>query len=87
MAKKTIPAGCRQPARDREAYALTARDLEFMAAQAGRVWSMICYYANMPENRTGELTISGSKADAAMEKLAGLLDDIRAALDDVDRYC
>ena len=85
--KNTTPAGCRRPARDRDEYALTARDLEFMAAQAGKIWNMITFYANMPENRTGELTISGSKADAAMEKLAGLLDDIRAALDDVDRYC
>lgn len=74
------PRACRTPSRDREEYTLTASDLKAMTQAAETIWDMICYYSNMPENRTGELAIKGQNAER-YERLSELLDDIKNEID------
>ena len=84
-----VPHGCKTPKVDREEYALTMADLRFMRAQVEKVWDMLSYYGNMPENGTGELVIAfrSDKGYDAFTQLISRTEDVLNALNDVTWRC
>lgn len=82
---RKIPYGCRQPAKDAESYRLGRTDLQFMRAQMENVWNMLCYYSNMPANKSGELLCTGIRLNEELERIDELAQAILTALDDIER--
>lgn len=78
------PKGCKTPNRDCEEYALKSADIRFIENAANQIWDMITYYANMPENRTGEIVVKDANAEK-LDKLQTLITDIATAIDEI-RY-
>ena len=74
------PIYCKTPIRNQQAYELTATDLRNLTKLVKEADSILSYYINMPENKTGELyTDPGKNFDAlyeAVEDLKNTLDDI-----------
>lgn len=83
---KSVPAGCKTPAKDREDYCFTMSDIKFMTAQVEKIDAMLSYYINMPENRTGELAVffRSEKGYEAYLNLTKKIVDVLSVLDDVD---
>jgi len=76
MSKSKVPTGCRTPKRDRDMYMLTAKDARFMLENANRIWDMLVYYCNMPENRTGEIQSGERSSEIIMNELFPVLNSI-----------
>lgn len=76
------PAGCKTPNRDAYSYTLTASDIKYMKTTLTKIDDMLMYYVNMPENRTGDLTVLGRNFDKLRE-LADMLDGIKVSIDNV----
>lgn len=85
----SVPQGCKTPKRDRESYDLTVADIRFMIGQANKISKMCSYYVNMPENRTGELSIAfnSEKGYNLFEELCRKINDIQTTLEDVEWRC
>lgn len=71
-----IPRGCKTPSRDRDEYTLTKKDAQFMQASALKIWQMLSYYCNMPENRTGEVQSGPAASEIIMNELLPTLNSI-----------
>ena len=83
------PVGCKTPKQDGMEYGLTMADIRFMKANAERIWAMLSYYANMPENGTGDIIMlcRNKNKQNAFNELLQRLDDIQTALNDIEwRY-
>ena len=85
----TAPQGCKTPKKDRESYDLTTADLRFMIAQVDKIDRMLAYYVNMPENRTGELSLkfNSEKGYNVFEELCRKVDEVQTTLNDVTWRC
>lgn len=77
MNSTKAPKGCKTPKRDRYEYRLNSTDLDFMVSHAEMIWNMLCYYSNMPENRTGTIYIEGDRVSAKFDRLCELIEDIK----------
>ena len=75
------PAACVTPKRDREMYILNKRDLNHMKKLLQEANNMILYYANMPENRTGEL---GAMSVDLLQEVQEMAHDFHTMIDDVE---
>jgi hypothetical protein len=74
------PEGCKTPTNDRETYKLTVSDIKYMEKQIIKIWNMISYYSNMPENKTGELETVNTER---LMFLIRQIEDVETALNDV----
>lgn len=74
------PIQCKTPARNQMAYRLTATDLRSITKLVKEADSILAYYINMPENKSGELYAEdGSRFDElyqAVEDLMTTINDI-----------
>ena len=78
---RKVPSGCRTPKRDRDMYMLTAADTRFMMENAKRIWDMLVYYCNMPENQTGEIQSGARSSEIILNELLPTLNNIIDELD------
>lgn len=78
MIKK--PIQCKTPSRNQQAYKLTATDLRNITKLVNEANSILSYYINMPENKTGELIADDcSRYDTLWEAV----EDLKTTLGDV----
>jgi hypothetical protein len=71
------PIQCKTPSRNQMAYKLTATDIRNVTKLINEANSILSYYINMPENKTGELYAEdGSRFDALYEAVEGLKNTI-----------
>ena len=75
------PAKCVTPKRDRYEYTLNARDMKNLFSLVDEANSILSYYVNMPENKTGEL--AATRCDD-LEKLAAAIDELKDTIDNVN---
>lgn len=74
------PIQCKTPSRNQQAYKLTATDIRNLTKLIKEADSILAYYINMPENKTGELVADDSeKFDALCEAV----NDLQTTLNDV----
>ncbi len=74
------PGKCRVPKRDRYEYSLTAQDLKNLLSLVAEANSILSYYVNMPENKTGELATT--RCDE-LEALSAAIDELKDTVDNV----
>lgn len=75
------PIQCKTPTRNQQAYKLTATDLRSLTKLINEANSILAYYINMPENKTGELYADdGSRFDTLYEAV----EDLKTSLDDIN---
>ena len=75
------PIQCKTPERNQVAYRLTATDFRNLTKLVNEANSILAYYINMPENKTGELrTDQFDKFEALYEAV----EDLKNTLGDVD---
>lgn len=75
------PIQCKTPSRNQQAYKLTATDIRNITKLINEANSILSYYINMPENKTGELFADdGSRFDA----LYKAVEDLKVSLDDIN---
>lgn len=75
------PIQCKTPSRNQMAYKLTATDICNLTKLIKEADSILAYYINMPENKTGELYAEdSSKFDALCEAI----DDLKTTIDDIN---
>ncbi len=77
---KRKPTKCKSPKRDRYEYSLTAQDFKNLLSLVDEANSILSYYVNMPENKTGELTTT--RCDE-LETLSAAIDELKVTIDDV----
>ena len=75
------PAKCKVPKRDRDIYILNKRDLNNLKNILQEACDIVTYYANMPENRTGEL---GALSTELLEQVQDLAHDFKVLIEDVE---
>lgn len=75
------PIQCKTPSRNQMAYKLTASDIRNITKLVNEANSILAYYINMPENKTGELFADdGSRFDT----LCQAVEDLKTTLDDIN---
>ena len=75
------PIQCKTPTKNQQAYKLTATDIRNITKLVNEANSILAYYINMPENKTGELFADdGSRFDALYEAV----EDLKTSLDDIN---
>jgi hypothetical protein len=75
------PIQCKTPTRNQQAYKLTATDIRNITKLVNEANSILAYYINMPENKTGELFAdNGSRLDTLYEAV----EDLKTSLDDIN---
>lgn len=75
------PIQCKTPTRNQQAYKLTATDIRNITKLIKEADSILAYYINMPENKTGELFADdGSSFDALCEAI----EDLKTTIDDIN---
>ena len=75
------PIQCKTPTRNQQAYKLTATDIRNLTKLVNEANSILAYYINMPENKTGELFADdGSRFDTLCEAI----EDLKNTLGDVN---
>ena len=75
------PIQCKIPTRNQQAYKLTATDIRNLTKLVNEANSILAYYINMPENKTGELFADdGSRFDALCETI----EDLKTTIEDVN---
>ena len=77
------PKQCKRPAHDMEMYTLTATDIKAMKRATDTILSILSFYSNMPENRTGELAIKDCNVEK-FDSLCESISDIKTMLYEVD---
>ena len=75
------PIQCKTPARNQQAYKLTATDIRNITKLVKEANDILAWYINMPENKTGELFADdGDRFDALCEAV----EDLKITLDDIN---
>ena len=75
------PVQCKTPTRNQQAYRLTATDIRNITKLVNEANSILAYYINMPENKTGELFADdGTRFNALYEAV----EDLKVTLDDIN---
>ena len=75
------PIQCKTPNRNQQAYRLTASDIRNITKLINEANSILAYYINMPENKTGELYAEdGSRFDALCEAV----EDLKTTIEDIN---
>lgn len=75
------PIQCKTPSRNQVAYQLTATDLRNITKLVKEADSILAYYINMPENKTGELRAYDC---AAYDALYEAVEDLKNTIDEIN---
>ena len=75
------PIQCKTPSRNQMAYKLTATDIRNLTKLINEANSILAYYINMPENKTGELFAEYS---SSFDALCDAAEDLKTTIYDIN---
>ena len=75
------PMQCKTPTRNQMAYRLTATDIRNITKLVKEADSILAYYINMPENKSGELY---AEDGSRFEELYQAVEDLMTTINDIN---